>query len=651
MRPRLALRCAAAVLAVSAAAACRPAATTTTPPDPDAPVVWYTGDALAARAISTGPGQGSRTGSDASSRPASPAERVARVDVLLDLLDAARFADDPGARDQLWQDLGGTARGRGPEATRDATSRVLGEAISLDAGLDAGPLSDDARAFLGAVITLLSADLGLVGAADDLAIRTAAYRDIAQNGHPRAADNARWRLYDHVHGCLQGAVTAPQERRSDVAVHALYVREDSLAPWLDDRAVHAQRPLPGADELLALMIAPRDQLAADPRWTTTVQRRSAGDTSLTRTLRESFPAPRDPNWPLATMPQGTGRRDALLPIVRIDDRRVDIDLGRPQVVQAERGAPELTRAVEAALARDGRGAVLLVAAPLLPSPALNSITRTLLDARVARVELAIREPRVALPTTATTPTASTPADPGHVVVQLPLELLREADKGPAAVLLRGARVHLHLAGRGAQIALDGRWLPGDPDLAAQLARIRKAYPRERMITIQLGDDVLYQQLLDLLRALVGGPQRSFEVAAWRAAAAPPPATIPAKSLTAEARRLERRAELGRDGARVSLQQAFPLAAGDQARLEILARSMLRCLPELETPLPQTDPLRLDLRFDEGRLARLTALKPRTRVAPERLAAVQACAELEARGFRLREHRDAINLELELYPAK
>ena len=409
MRPRLALRCAAAVLAVSAAAACRPAATTTPPPDPDAPVVWYTGDALAARAISTGPGQGSRTGSEASSRPASPAERVARVDVLLDLLDAARFADDPGARDQLWQDLGGTARGRGPEATRDATSRVLGEAISLDAGLDAGPLSDDARAFLGAVITLLSADLGLVGAADDLAIRTAAYRDIAQNGHPRAADNARWRLYDHVHGCLQGAVTAPQERRSDVAVHALYVREDSLAPWLDDRAVHAQRPLPGADELLALMIAPRDQLAADPRWTTTVQRRSAGDTSLTRTLRESFPAPRDPAWPLATMPQGTGRRDALLPIVRIDDRRVDIDLGRPQVVQAERGAPELTRAVEAALARDGRGAVLLVAAPLLPSPALNSITRTLLDARVARVELAIREPRVALPTTATTPTASTPA--------------------------------------------------------------------------------------------------------------------------------------------------------------------------------------------------------------------------------------------------
>ena len=651
MRPRLALRCAAAVLAVSAAAACRPAATTTPPPDPDAPVVWYTGDALAARAISTGPGQGSRTGfsagSDASSRPASPAERVARVDVLLDLLDAARFADDPGARDQLWQDLGGTARGRGPEATRDATSRVLGEAISLDAGLDAGPLSDDARAFLGAVITLLSADLGLVGAADDLAIRTAAYRDIAQNGHPRAADNARWRLYDHVHGCLQGAVTAPQERRSDVAVHALYVREDSLAPWLDDRAVHAQRPLPGADELLALMIAPRDQLAADPRWTTTVQRRSAGDTSLTRTLRESFPAPRDPAWPLATMPQGTGRRDALLPIVRIDDRRVDIDLGRPQVVQAERGAPELTRAVEAALARDGRGAVLLVAAPLLPSPALNSITRTLLDARVARVELAIREPRVALPTTSPDQTT----DPGHVVVQLPLELLREADKGPAAVLLRGARVHLHLAGRGAQIALDGRWLPGDPDLGAQLARIRKAYPRERMITIQLGDDVLYQQLLDLLRALVGGPQRAFEVAAWRAAAAPPPATIPAKSLTAEARRLERRAELGRDGARVSLQQAFPLAAGDQPRLEILARSMLRCLPELETPLPQTDPLRLDLRFDEGRLARLTARKPRTRVAPERLAAVQACAELEARGFRLREHRDAINLELQLYPAK
>jgi len=633
MTPRLALRRAVAVLAVAVTAACRPGPATTAPPDtpgPGAPIVWYSGDALAARAISSAP------------RDASPALRLARLDLLLDLLDAARFADDPGAREQLWLGLGGTASARGDAATRDAGTRLLGEAIKLDSG----PLDDDARSFIAGVITLLSADLGLIGAADDLAIRTAAYREVAATGHPRAADNARWRLYDHVRGCLQGAVAAPQERRPEVAVHALYVREDSLAAWLDDRAVHAQRPLPAADELLALMLGPRDALAADPRWITTVKRRLADDSELAALVRGSLPAPRDPSWPLAAVPQGTARRDTLLPIVRIDDRRVSVDLGRPQRLEAERGAPELVRAVEAALARDGRGALLLVAPPLLPSPALNSITRTLQDARVARVELAVREPRVP---------ERDAGDAGHVVMQLPLELLRETDQGPAAVLLRRARVHLHLDGRGARLALDARWLaPSGPsgsgqDLAAQLAQVRLAYPRERMITVQLGDDVLYQQLIDLLQALVGGPRRSFEVAAWRPGAAPPPATTTARALAAEARRLERRAALGRDGARVSLQQAFPLAASDQPRLEALARDLLRCLPELEAPLPAGDPLRLDLRFDEGRRTRLVVLKPRARVPADRLAAAQACAELETRGFRLREHRDAIALQVQLHP--
>ena len=634
MPPRLALRRAVAVLAVAVTAACRPGPATTAPPGPDVPVVWYSGDALAARAISSDP------------RDAPPALRLARLDLLLDLLDAARFADDPAAREQLWLGLGGTASARGEAATRDASTRLLGEAIKLDSG----PLADDARSFVAGVITLLSADLGLIGAADDLAIRTAAYRDVAADGHPRAADNARWRLYDHVRGCLQGALAAPQERRSDIAVHALYVREDSLAAWLDDRAVHAQSPPPSADELLALMLGPRDALAADPRWITTVKRRLTGDSQLAALVRESLPAPRDPTWPLAAVPQGTARRDSLLPIVRIDDRRVSVDLGRPQLREAERGAPELVRAVEAALARDGRGALLLVAPPMLPSPALNSITRTLLDARVARIELAVREPRV--------PTRDT-GDAGDVIMQLPLELLRETDQGPAAVLLRGARVHLHLAGRGARLALDGRWLaPAGPsgsagsgqDLAAQLAQVRLAYPRERMITVQLGDDVLYQQLIDLLHALVGGPRRSFEVAAWRPGAAPPPAATTARALAAEARRLDNRAALGREGARVSLQQAFPLAASDQPRLETLAHNLLRCLPELEAPLPAGDPLRLDLRFDEGRLARLIVLKPRARVPADRLAAAQACAELEARGFRLREHRDAIAVQLQLHPA-
>lgn len=199
--PRLALRCAGAALAAWTAAACRASITTTAPsPLAASPVPWAEGDVLRAQPISG----------------AGAAARVARLDALLDLLDAARFADDADARERLWVGLGGTPRARGPEATRDASVRLLSEAIQLDItpGLD-----EDAHDFVSGVIAVLSADLVVLGAAEDLAIRTAAYRAVAEHGHPRAADNARWRLYDHVRGCLVGARrlgpagASPRDRR------------------------------------------------------------------------------------------------------------------------------------------------------------------------------------------------------------------------------------------------------------------------------------------------------------------------------------------------------------------------------------------------------------------------------------------------------
>ena len=618
-RPRLAIRCAAAAFAAWTTGACRPRETTNAPTsEPAVPVQWSAGDVLGLQPISA-------------AVATSPAMRVARLDALVDLLDAARFADDAAARERLWIGLGGTAKGRGPDATREASSRLLAEAIQLDtaAGLD-----DDAHEFIGGVIALLSADLGLVGVAEDLSIRIAAYQDVADNGHPRAADNARWRLYDHVRGCLVGAVSAPPERRLEIALHSLYVREDSLEPWLGDRAVHTQSPLPSPAELRSLLTSARDAVAVDTRWTGVVARRGSADASLEQTVIVALPAARDPAWPVLAVPRGVGRRDSLAPIVRVDDREVTIDLGHPGARVAGLGAPELVPALTAALAGDGRGAVLLVAPPLLPSPALKAITRLLQDAHVARIELAVREPRVE-------------ADRGDVILQLPLEVLQDSDTGPAARLLRKARMHVHLGGRGVRLAVDGHWLaPPDGQLTLDeyLAAVHQAFPREHMITVGLGEDVLYQQLLDLLRAVIGGPAHAFEVAALRPGAAAPPETVPAKALATEELRLERRRELATASARAGLDQPFPLAAGDQQRLEQLARQLLHCLPELEAPLPAGERLRLHLRFEEGRLAHIDAGKPQqlsVRVPAPRFAAVQACAEDESRGFRLREHRDVV----------
>lgn len=614
-----------ALLLAASTLACRPQGSSAPPPD-TGPVAWIDADPLAPAEIPAKTA-GSRAG-------------VARIDRLLDVLDAARFTEDEAARDALWTALGGAAMGRGPDATREAETRILTEALALD---QAPGLDDDAHAFLAGAITVLSADLGLIVGAEDLSVRVAAYRTVAEDGHPRAADNARWRLYDHVRGCLVGAVAAPPEHRLEVAIHTLYVREDSLADWLDDRAAHAQPPWPAPAELWTGFSAERDALAGLPRWRGVLARRDRADTELQATVLGALPAARDGAWDVLRVPAGTGRKDSLAPIVKATEQDITVDLGRPQARTAERTDPAVKRALDGALARDGRGAVLLVAPPMLPSPALNALMRALLDARVARVESAVREPRVS-------------EESGDIIAALPLEVVRPSDQGPAAAAIARARLRVHLTGRGPRLALDGGWL--DPvatptDLEARLARLDHAYPRERAITLTLGDDVLYQQLQDLLRALVGGPQRRFDAVAWTPGAAPPPEALTDKAVAAELKRLDVRADLFQktaSAALVAAPGAAPLPEGDHKRLEALTRQLVRCLPELETPLKAGEAVDVELRFEEGRLAAVTPRPPRTKVPAARLAALRTCVEEEARGFRLREHTAPATLTARLRPS-
>lgn len=565
---------------------------------------------------------------------ASAAQRLARLDRLLDLFDAARFGGDDDARESLWLGLGGAARGRGDEATREAQTRLLDEALRLDG---AAGLNDDGRDLVASAILLLTTDLHTPGSADDLSIRTAAYRELVESGHPRIADNARWRIYDHVRGCLAGAVASPAERRPDIAVHALYARDESIADHLEDRAVHARPALPPPAELAAMLDAERAALHALPLWAPVVARRDADDQALVATALASLPAPRDPNWEIARLPAGTARPESLAPIVRVDGQDVIVDEGRPQVLRTPFASTSAPSAIEGVLVQDGRGTVLYVAPPVLASPSLRGSLRALLAARVARLELAVREPRV-------------DEDKGDVVLALPLEVVRDTDLGPAAQAIRKARIHVHLDGRGPRFAVDGRLLAARPqserDLADLLARLDRAFPREHMVTLSLGDDVLYQQLIDVLKALTGGPKRHYEVVGWLvdrqlgvyAAASP---------VDAEDKRIQLRASLFPESAQAALDQPYPLPAGDQPRLESLARQLTRCLPEAETALPAAG-LRLRLHFDEGRLARVEAPAPKgkeARLKKNQASTVSACAEEEARGFRLREHRDPLVVDV------
>jgi hypothetical protein len=557
---------------------------------------------------------------------------LARLDRLLDLLDAARFSGDASARETLWGALGGNAISQGQEATRDALTRLLQEAWAVE---DAHPdLEGDGREFLSDLIMMLSVDLNLPADSEAVAIQTLAYRSLATQGHARIADNARWRIYDHVRGVLEGATEAPADRRVDVALHALYAEHEDISAWLADTAPHARPEYPGPTVLWSMVGKQRDALSKVDRWRPIVASRDAGDEALRDTVMTLLPEPREPAWALVDVDRGTASPESLAPVLLLEPGRVVVEPGREKPAVFSAINDELPRAIERIVARDGRGTVLLAGDPVLPAPELSGALRALAMARVAVVEVAVREARV-------------DDEERGVIVALPLYLSLPNDPAPGSRAFADARVRIHLDGRGPRVAVDGQWLSDTPtsgrELKELLSTVHRAYPRERAIGLSLAGNVQHQQLVDVLAVSTGGPDRLFAGIGWLAGQ---PHVEPGAGKKSSL--LDLRASLyGEPAPAPALDQPFPLKKADQDRLEGLAAELTRCLPELEAK-PKANGLRLGLAFSEGRLAKVSV--PNS-VKKARREPIEECVLDIAYGFRLREHRDAIAVGVILKPPR
>ncbi|MFO7562929.1 MAG: hypothetical protein R6X02_09835 [Enhygromyxa sp.] len=569
--------------------------------------------------------------------------RTLRLDRLLDLYDGARFADDKQARDSLWLALGGYATTRGFDASREVVLRLLDEAYALEdlAAAQPGALSEDEQQFVADAIMLLSTDLFLPDTAEALISQTLAYRILAESGHPRIADNAHWRLYDHVRGVLDAAIVHGPLLRKDILVHALYAEREDISVWLEDLAPHAQPPLPSPSELWGLLEQHRVAVEALPRWQPVVASRAQAEAELRETAVELLPRPRDPAWVLPRLPQGTGQRESLAPVVLLAEGKRVLEPSSSRPHEADAGGPsdEQLAALEAALLRDGRGTVLLAADPQTPSTEFVTAIDTLLRARATIIELAVHEPRL--------------DGEGSVVVALPLHVVYEDDLGPGARALRDARIEILLTGRGPRFRVDGRWLSAAPalpsDVQRTLGELRRAYPRERVINVTLGEDLQPQQLVDLLAVLSGGIEPLFLAAGMVVGAAEPaPSDHPGAG---EAKRSADPAADRALAARLALVEANPsitaeplasLSEDDRARVDQAIASLRECLPELERPLPRQG-VALSLPFTEGKLGELKASG--RRVEAEALARLEGCAKDRLLGFYLRDTTGALTLTL------
>lgn len=567
----------------------------------------------------------------------SAEDRAVRLDRLLDLLDAARFGSHAGARDALWESLGGHTSGRGAEATREALSRLLDEAMAIDE--QPRGISESTRAFVRDAIALLTTDLETPGSADDLAVRTLAYRTLAEQGHARIRDNAQWRLYDHVRGTLAGALAAAPETRSEVAVQVLYADREDLSAELADAPVQERPPWIGGRALVAELQERREALAALPAWQTVIAARNPDDEELRRTVLATLPAARDPKWAIPLRPKGTGVGESLAPVLLVGRERVEVDAGRPQARALTLGddVEPVAEALRASLAQDGRGVVLVAVDPELATDQLRRTLRAIRRAHAARIELAIREPHGK-------------GDTAAIVTALPLELVHGKDDGAGATAIAAGRLHVHVDGKGLAFAHDGRVLATivqtPADLSAMLERIARAYPRERTLRVTIGEDAPLPSLLDLLVATTGGGKPRFAAVGWLKDDARPPAK-PDRSADAK---LELRATLASSRTAVRIDQPFPLAGEDQGRLQAFAEQLWRCVPELETTVPASKTIELSLVFEGGRVHEVVA-KPVAKVPPARLAALRKCVEDEAYALRLREHRDRVTIGIGLVAGK
>jgi hypothetical protein len=548
--------------------------------------------------------------------------RMLRLDRLIDLYDGARFASDAQARESLWAALGGYATTQGIDASREVVLRLLDEAYALEdlSGAQPGALSEDEQSFVADAIMLLSTDLFLPDTAEALISQTLAYRLLAESGHPRIADNAHWRLYDHVRGVLDGAAESGPELRPNIVVHALYAEREDISAWLEDLGPHAQPPLPSTEELWSLLEQHRAAIEVIPRWQPVVAARAQTDKELREIIEGVLPWPRDPAWVLPKLPQGTAQRESLAPVVLLAEgtRIIEPTSSSPFVDDARSISSRHMPALESALLRDGRGTVLLAADPQTPSTEFAMGLAAVIMAEVATIEFAVHEPRL--------------DGEGSVVVALPLHVVYQDDVGPGARALRDARIKIVVSGRGPRFAVDGRWLSATPALPSDVARfvadLRRAYPRERVVHVTIGADVQPQQIVDVLATVIGGIKPMFSAAGmvWSDDQSPP------KEDPAADRALAARLALLDSNPTLFVQPDPTLSEDNRARVDQAAATLRECVPELEAKLPKQG-VTLSLSFTDGKLD-----KPRAsgRIDKAALARFEACANDRLLGFRLRE---------------
>ncbi len=548
-----------------------------------------------------------------------PWQRLARVQRLLDLYDAARFGSD-AARLTLTPSIEGLTEDltedRGPAASATTLDHLLNEALALES---AQPLQHNTLYAheVAQLIALLSADQGPDQTIDDSATKLLAYRHILELAPSMVQDNAQWRRFDYARGFLELATRAPARTRRKQAALAMLLVDEQVEPYLREGPSAARPNDPTPDELWHLVAQPLSLLAQDPQWASLARAKLIESEALRQTARSALPAPRTVEPWLPRHPQGCGRGEHFGPLVYVMNDSMVIDAHRPQARTLAHTASHAarTRALNLTLASDGRGVLTVTIEPGVRSADLFQFLQASAASTAEKLEFACAEP--SLTTTDAWSVAAWPLGP---------KLRNDVATALAPRLLAS------LSGFGVRFIVDGSALATlattARDQQAMLHELRALFPRQTTLALHIGNDVVPNQLYGLLHAALDG-EGAFEQLQWL-----PELDLPSIPTHGDAVLARRRAWLPWVAA-WHVAQPYPLKQADQAHLEQWTPQLAACVLELDVPPERTSAFTVSLHLAHGRVVGVDA--------PAGADAVAACIRELSWGFRLQHHAEALTL--------
>jgi hypothetical protein len=541
---------------------------------------------------------------------ADPHQRARRLDRLVDLFDAARFAAHLPAREVLWLAVGPRPKNdRGAAATKLAASRLIQEGWALDAMPTA---KADDRRFVADLLHLLSLDAQPPTTVDELATQSLALAELDRSIHPRLADNLAWRRLDLILAIANAAQRDANGEHAQGFLRAgVYTRLE-----LADRLAQGTAP---ASWLLRpeILLSDYERLAAslekDGRWQTLVAGRRQRDFDQLRHALQNLPSPRDENVELPFINGAVTTLETLGPLVRIDAN------GHAHLNRDDLGAElqSWSATLDNKLAELKPHSVTLALASSTPSPAFSTLRSILRKHPQIAVDWAVRTERSGtLPPQVFAPLAAFRITIGDTQTSPPRVAIRLGGSSSYAIFERGSSDAMPST---------------TSNLHALAQSIEDGFPDEARIGIHFAQDATVEQALQLIGALRSSAPtaKKREIIVLEDATAELEPPDPKATLL-----VARRAWRGPLSGPPNVSLAQSLTDVDIDRLTQASTQIALCLPELEK-VKKLKSMNVNFTWLDDELVS-TEVRTVPKIHKDAARRLEICAYARLRPFRLQD---------------